>query len=171
MSVALATTIVDFVLLQKIRSEAYIFVLSKHIFYKTIYDIDRECFNKLCNNAIFEETVDKGHEIFSTGDEGKGMYFLYHGKLAYAYLLDDVSYDPTSSEDLANSAMTSCFVASNSFISEERYASPPKKKDLTEGCSDVAELAPPWTSRGRSHRHRSALRFSGALPRGRSVDR
>lgn len=50
---------------------------------------------------------------------GKGMYVLYHGKLAYAYLLDDVSYDPTSSEDFANSAMTSCFVTNNSFISEE----------------------------------------------------
>jgi hypothetical protein len=44
--------------------------LSKHIFYKTIYEADRECFNKLCSNAIFEETVDKGHEVFATGEEG-----------------------------------------------------------------------------------------------------
>lgn len=142
MSVALATNIVDFVrqkrgpqmqrplkisdietfnnfptaLLQKIRSEAYIFILSKHIFYKTIYEADRECFNKLCSNAIFEETVDKGHEVFATGEEGKGMYFLYHGKLAYAYLLDDVSFD-AAEEDWMNSPETSCFIA-NGFISE-----------------------------------------------------
>ena len=45
-------------------------ILSKHIFYKTIYEADRECFNKLCSNAIFEETVDKGHEVFETGEEG-----------------------------------------------------------------------------------------------------
>ena len=45
-------------------------ILSKHTFYKTIYEADRECFNKLCSNAIFEETVDKGHEVFATGEEG-----------------------------------------------------------------------------------------------------
>ena len=98
------------VLLQKIRSEAYYFVLqltfnlittalilpdnqrssqrvengrscpesrvqsqvlSKHSFYKTIYDNEREVFTRLCNNAIFEESVDKGHMVFGTGDEGR----------------------------------------------------------------------------------------------------
>ena len=47
---------------------------------------------------------------------GKGMYFLYHGKLAYAYLLDDVSFD-AAEEDWMNSPETSCFIA-NGFISE-----------------------------------------------------
>ena len=44
------------------------------------------------------------------------MYFLYHGKLAYAYLLDNVSLD-AAEEDWMNSPETSCFIA-NGFISE-----------------------------------------------------
>jgi len=145
MSVTLARTIVDFVrqkrgpqtqrplkisdiemfnnfptvLLQKIRSEAYFFVLSKHSFFKTIYDNEREVFIRLCNNTIFEESVDKGHMVFNTGDEGQGMYFLYHGKLAYAHLRDDVSFDPTSSEDfMMNMPETNVFVTNSGFIAE-----------------------------------------------------
>lgn len=46
-------------------------VLSKHSFFKTIYDNEREVFIRLCNNTIFEESVDKGHMVFNTGDEGR----------------------------------------------------------------------------------------------------
>eukprot|EP00913_Durusdinium_trenchii_P004316 g4001.t1 len=150
MSVALATTIVDFVrqkrgpmaqrplkisdieiftgfptvLLQKIRLEAYYFVLSKHHFYYFVYQNDRDTFSKICNNCIFEQTLDKGHEVFNSGEEGTGMYFVCHGKLSYTLFVDDESFDPTSSEDrldwvtLNNLLEGSCSFITSGVISE-----------------------------------------------------
>lgn len=71
------------VLLQRIRSEAYHFVVSKHHFFQYIYQFEREIFNKLCSDVMVEQSVDRGHHVFVAETEGEGMYFMCHGKLSY----------------------------------------------------------------------------------------
>ncbi|CAJ1343125.1 unnamed protein product [Effrenium voratum] len=125
MSVALATTIVEFVrqkrgpqlqrplkiddidmfsnfptvLIHKIRSETYHSAIGKHSLYQYIYEEERDIFGKICNTCICEKIVDKGHEVFAAGDEGYGMYFICHGKLGYIYGMDDDVFDPTDSQE------------------------------------------------------------------------
>ncbi|CAE7496372.1 CNGA3 [Symbiodinium necroappetens] len=127
MSVALATTIVDFVrqrkspqaqrplkvsdieifatfpsvLLQKIRTEAHYFVLGKHSLFQSVYHNDRDTFSRVCNTCIVEQSVDRGHDVFKVGDRGAAMYVVNHGKLAYALGMDDL-FDPTDSQEWLN---------------------------------------------------------------------
>ncbi|CAE7207114.1 CNGA3, partial [Symbiodinium microadriaticum] len=127
MSVALATTIVDFVrqrkspqaqrplkvsdieifatfpsvLLQKIRTEAHYFVLGKHSLFQCVYNNDRDTFSRVCNTCIVEQSVDRGHDVFKVGDKGAAMYVVNHGKLAYALGMDDL-FDPTDSQEWLN---------------------------------------------------------------------
>jgi len=127
MSVALATTIVDFVrqrksplaqrplkvsdieifatfpsvLLQKIRTEAHYFVLGKHSLFQCVYNNDRDTFSRVCNTCIVEQSVDRGHDVFKVGEKGAAMYVVNHGKLAYALGMDDL-FDPTDSQEWLN---------------------------------------------------------------------
>ena len=71
-------------LLQRIRSEAYHFVVGKHHFFHYIYQFERETFSKLCSDVMLEQSVDHGHHSFVAETEGEGMYFICHGKLSYS---------------------------------------------------------------------------------------
>ena len=62
--------------------------IGKHSLYQYIYEEERDIFGKICNTCICEKIVDKGHEVFAAGDEGRGR--VRHDKDTSQYALTNM---------------------------------------------------------------------------------
>jgi len=73
------------ILLSKIRIESYDFIVRGHGLFSFIRESGDHAFSDLCKRGMFESSINKGHDVFHSGQEGTGMYFLIYGCVGYAY--------------------------------------------------------------------------------------